>query len=369
MLQIDIKPFASDALEDAMRLAQVKAMNSYTFSDCFNYLNYTWLDIYNRMSCIDSGYYSKTVQITKRLTKLPPYVTSSLLIYRATRPTDRRHVYIEAGNNDQVSSGTYRISGTDLFCPDAEICTVWMEYTPPPPQLFFPMYNRDPKIWVEHDVVINRDWGIYRLLADGSETWGQETIPLTQSWVLHNRADISGQSDIDLTEIIQDVKDPEHWKLCYITCDFPYIFVSFVHDITNEHLSGFFTREMEWTEYNPFAYQGRNSNVEYIDCKWNDKTGMGVILRDWNDVVEGVPKIKELGWTPDTALVYPNPCVYRYLVARLAEKFAVMNESNIMGVQKELADARFAFEAFVDKDKSAFKRINIVTGPTVDDWL
>ena len=40
MLQVDVCPFASDALEDAMRLAQTKALNSYTFSDCLNYLNY-----------------------------------------------------------------------------------------------------------------------------------------------------------------------------------------------------------------------------------------------------------------------------------------------------------------------------------------
>ena len=50
MLQIELKRYASDALEDAMRLAQVKAMNSYTFSDCFDNLNYTWADIYNRIA-------------------------------------------------------------------------------------------------------------------------------------------------------------------------------------------------------------------------------------------------------------------------------------------------------------------------------
>ena len=362
MLQIELKRYASDAIEDAMRLAQVKAMNSYTFSDCFDNLNYAWTDIYNRMACIDSGYYSKTVQLRQRLTRLPPYVTSSLLIYRAAHPQARRKVYIEAGNNDQMSSGTYRISGHDLFCPDAEYCTIWMEYMPSPPQLFFPMYNRDPKIWVEHERIENLQWGIYML--------DRETL------ILHNRADDSGQSDINLHETIDDIPPTNHWNICYISCDYPYIFVTFEHDITHEHLSGFLTKDMEWTEYNPFAFLGRNSDVEYIWTRWNDKTGMGVIVKDWNDLETdpdkpnyGQPKLKELGWTPDTLLVYPDGSMYRYLVARLAQKFAVMNESNIMGVEDELGKARFAFEAFLDKGKSAFKRINIVTSPTVDDWL
>ena len=84
---------------------------------------------------------------------------------------------------------------------------------------------------------------------------------------------------------------------------------------------------------------------------------------------ETVPVIKELGWTPDTRLVYPDPVVYRYLVARLAEKFAALNESNIMGVQSELVDARFAFHAFLKKDKSAWDRIRNVTPATITDWL
>ena len=77
----------------------------------------------------------------------------------------------------------------------------------------------------------------------------------------------------------------------------------------------------------------------------------------------------ELGWTPDTKLVYPAPEVYRYLVARLAEKFSALNESNIMGVQSELADARFAFQAFLKKDKSAWERMRNVNPATVTDWL
>lgn len=362
MFQIELKRYASDALEDAMRLAQVKAMNSYTFSDCFDSLNYVWSDIYNRIACIDSGYYSKTVRLTQKLTKLPPYVQNTVLVYQALQSTGQRHVYVQAGNNDQLGHGTYRISGTDLFCPDAEAYTIWLEYMPTPPQIFFPMYNRDPKIWIKHDVVEEDDWGIYRLDRN--------------SLTLHNRADNTGSNDIDLNERLVDLVPSDYWHVSYLSCDYPYIFVSFVHSITNEHLSGFFTRDLEWEEYNPFAFMGRNSNVEYVACKWNDKTGMGVIVRDYNDLemdtdkeTYGQPKLKELGWTPDTLLIYPNTVVYRYLVARLAEKFSMMNESNIMGVQDELKKAQFAFEAFLDKNKSAFKRINVVNGPTVEDYI
>ena len=68
---------------------------------------------------------------------------------------------------------------------------------------------------------------------------------------------------------------------------------------------------------------------------------MSVYIKDWNDIDENdLPKIKELGWTPDTQLDYPIPEMYRYLVARLADKLAALNESNIMGVQKELVEAK-----------------------------
>ena len=79
--------------------------------------------------------------------------------------------------------------------------------------------------------------------------------------------------------------------------------------------------------------------------------------------------IKELGWTPDTILDYPCPEMYRYLVARLADKFSALNESNVMGVQKELVEAKYAFEAYLDKNKSAWQRINNVNPATIADYL
>jgi hypothetical protein len=171
--------------------------------------------------------------------------------------------------------------------------------------------------------------------------------------------------------------EPE-WLMTSLICDFPYVFVSYKNRYTDEYYSGFYRGlpdNNEWIEYNPFAFTGRNSSVEYIRAKWNDKTGLGVIINDWNDTYvdedDGLtkPRIKELGWTPDTLLVYPAPEMYRLLIARLADKFAQFNESTMMAVTKSLVEAEFAFKQFIGKDKSAWARIDNVNGANVNDWL
>lgn len=474
MLQVDICPFASDALEDAMKLAQTKSLNSYTFSDCLNFLNYAWSDIYSQILTIDSGYYSKTVRLTSNKTRLPKCVKNSVMVYSAQRPDDGslRTVYMQSRNSDLSSSNTYFISGPDLYCADATRKTVWLEYCPQPPQIFFTHHSRDPKIYPDgKDTVRSKDYQLYTIENDtgidiSDSTVTSEQIQQCSRWFLRHKNIAAGIRDNDITEYIIHEEDVENgrWELKYISCDFPYIFCSYQNNITKEWHSGFFDINMEWTNYNPFEWTGRNDNVEYIECHYNDKTGLGVVVKDWNDfdtkllniehlpeavnsvvyvenyfeyrttndtvlkmtqgywynrfnndfsyekvlteypispdlgdVVlddrdntlyrfdgstwvlvadivhiaqkETKPKVKELGWTPDTKLVYPAPEVYRYLVARLAEKFAALNESNIMGVQSELADAKFAFQAFLKKDKSAWDRIRNVNQATMTDWL
>lgn len=475
MLQVDICPFASDALEDAMRLAQTKSLNSYSFSDCLNFLNYVWNDIYSQICMIDSGYYSKTVRLTKKLTKVPRFVKNSIMVYSAQSQTDyNRLVYRQSGETDLIAGGTYRISGTDLYCPDAERRTVFLEYCPQPPQIFFTHHNRDPRLLPDgHDVERNSIYNLWKLIGDGIDVSdkmvSQRQIANVKTWILRHRNTAAGIEDEDISEyLIREEDDDGKWELRYISCDFPYIFCSYRHNITGEWTSGFFNRQMEWTDYNPFEWTGRNDNVEYIDCHYNDKTGLGVVVRDWNDmetklfdtdvpqkvdsvifvenyfehkatdgtvvkftqgywynryatdfnyekvpevteqpddpdegdviffndtlaltglyrytdgdwvkvdnvdrvaIAETSPRVKELGWTPDTKLIYPAPEVYRYLVARLAEKFSALNESNIMGVQSELADSRFAFQAFLKKDKSAWERMRNVNPGTITDWL
>lgn len=485
MLQVDVCPFASDALEDAMRLAQTKSLNSYTFSDCLNFLNYVWSDIYSQICMIDAGYYSEIVQLKQELTKLPKFVKNTIMVYSAQSPMDyQRIIYRQSGDTDQRANCVYRISGTDLFCPDATRRKVFLEYCPQPAQIFFTHHNRDPKLYPDgHDVVRNNIYNLWELcgeieytntvekidVSDGEVT--QEQISACTKWYLKHRNTNADIPDNDITDFVcKESEDDGEWKLMYISCDFPYIFCSYKHNITGEWHSGFFNKSMEWTDFNPFEWTGRNDNVEYLECHYNDKTGLGVVVRDWNDfdtkilnteklpeVVNSVifvenffeykasdgtvfkftqgywfnryatdfnyekvidvdslpeekddgdvvrlinddgavlyrystfdddwievdnvkriaqketnPRVKELGWTPDTKLVYPAPEVYRYLVARLAEKFAALNESNTMGVQSELADAKFAFQAFLKKDKSAWERMRNVNLPTITDWL
>lgn len=377
MLQIDVQPFASDALEDAMRLAQTKSLNSYTFSDCINYLNYAWSDIYNRVIMIDAGYYSKTVRLTEVLTKLPPFVKSSVSVYTAQQQIGYdRMVYRKSGAADLMSPMTYNISGTDLYCPDAIKKRVWLNYVPSCPQLFFTHHNRDPKIieveeGTEYAAVHNNLYGMYMLVGKDATgiaiTLSNATtaeIAACTIWQLVNR---STNAITDITDAIINNKyaASDNWQLTYISCDFPYIFVTYTNSVTSEHVSGIIDKQLVFNEYNPFAFTGRNSDVEYLKCSWNDKTGMGVVIRDYNDN----NLIKEIGWTPDTKLIYPAPEMYRYLVARLADKFSALNESNVMGVQKELAEAKYAFEAFINKDKSAWSRITNVNIATLGDYL
>lgn len=479
MLQVDVCPYASDALEDAMKLAQTKSLNSYNFSDCLSFLNYVWSDIYNQICMIDSGYYSVTVQLKSKLTKLPRFVKNSIRVYSSRRPTGfDRLIYRASGDADLTAARTYHISGNDLWCPDAEQRTVWLEYSPQPAQIFFTHHNRDPKLYPDgHDIERSSIYNLYQLIGTGlgitiddlsDPNVTADDIAKCTKWVLRHRNVMLGLDDEDITEYILKDPDPEtgNWVLKYITCDFPYIFCSYQNSITGEWRSGFLNKQYEWTDYNPFAFTGKPSNIEYLSCEYNDKTGMGVIVRDWNDFDEKLlnierlpehinsvifvensfeykatdgmvskftqgywynrfatdfnyekvpsvqeypltaedgdvinlngsiyryslsdtewvrvtdiihvaqketsPRIKELGWTPDTKLVYPAPEVYRYLVARLAEKFAALNESNIMGVQSELTDAHFAFQAFLKKDKSAWERMRNVNPATITDWL
>lgn len=387
MLQINTKAYASDALEDAMRLAQTKALNSYTFSDCLNYLNYAWRDIYDRMAMIDDGYYGVNMRITERLTKLPPFVKNTVMVYSAQSPEGfNRIVYRSSGATDMSNPNTYRISGTDLWVPDATRRTVWLYYVPACPQIFFTHHNRDPVLYESTpDVRRNSIYNLFLLKAyddngaeivyDTSETSysGREALKSIVKWTLLHRNAASEDEGEDISEYLMpetDDEDDGKWEPVYVSCDYPYIFMSYEHSITGEHLSGFYDKDFNFNEYNPFAFTGRNSDVEYVETRWNDKTGMGVIIMDYNDKdSDGNARYKELGWTPDTLLDYPIPEMYRYLVARLAEKFSALNESNVMGVQKELVEAKYAFEAFLDRDKSSWKRITNVNPPTINDWL
>jgi hypothetical protein len=361
MLQLDLKTYASDVLEEAMRLAQTKALNSYTFSDCLIYLNYAWMNIYQSIVQIDEGYYSRTVKLTSKLTKMPPFLKNTIRIYAAQGPVGfNREIFRASGYNDLESYSTYHISGFDLYCPDAIRRNVWLNYIPMQQQLFFTHHNRDPKIYDEFNRIYNTRYNLYDIVTTPAVLNGINV--LIDCKLKHRDPLITTQ--LDLMPILNRGDD---WDIIYLSGDFPYIFVTYKHKLTGEYYSGFFKdmiNTAEWIEYNPFAFTGRNSDVEYLKIGWSDKTGMGVVILDHSDNV-----IKELGWTPDSLVVYPSPEVYRYLVAQLADKFSALNESNVMGVQKELVEARYAFFNFLKKDKSSWTRIDNVNGPTIADLL
>jgi hypothetical protein len=396
MLQIGLKTFASDALEDAMRLAQTKALNSYSWSDCLNYLNYAWMDMYQQIAFVDEGYYSVTMRLTKKLTKLPLCVKNTIKVYAAqTSNSFNREVFRQSGQNDLQGWNTYHISGFDLYCPDAERRQIWLNYVPQQPQIFFTMNNRDPKLYLDKDNLpekaqITANGLLYNMWLIRFETApiGESFVQVTAPGAVGNmkvkmvyRNATAGIDNIDITEyFMKAYNDPDmqhgiisDWTIETFICDYPYVFVTYKNKYTSECYSGFYKKlpnDSEFIEFNPFEYTGRNSNVEYIQAKWNDKTGLGVIVKDWNDIDEdNEPRIKELGWTPDTLLVYPGPEMYRLLVARLADKFAAMNESEMIAIQKELAEAEFAFKNFLGKNKSSWSRIDNVNGPSIMDWL
>lgn len=418
MLQVNIKPLASDCLEEAMKLAQIKALNSFDFSDCLNYINYAWSDIYSRMACIDDGYYARTVRITQKKTILPPFVKNTVLVYKSREATGSPSIILRrSGYDDMDSTDTYHISGAELYVPAAEYGNIWLRYVPACPQLFFTHHNRDPKLHEEYTEKRNKFYGLYYIAGRNTYTKAEEFVEGTQyfmydvisgawmdatnfvtdknvtnfytktpdedvvfidpsdveadyatitQWLLVSRADSIAYTDITSFMFLQG----NDWEVKYVSCDFPYIFVSYRHKVMGEYMSGFLDKDLLFNRWNGFDYTGQGTNCLFIDAKHNDKTGMGVVIKDYNDLdEEGNPRIKELGWTPDTMLDYPCPEMYRYLVARLADKFSALNESDVLGVQKELAEARYAFEAYLEKDKSAWKRINNVNPATIADYL
>ena len=396
MLQIDSIPFASDALADAMQLAQTKSLNSYTFSDCLNYLNYAWSDMYNRVAMIDDGYYGRTIQLTEKLTHLPKCVKNTIMVYAAQSPTDyNRMVYREAGTTDITSRGVYKMSGRDLYCEDVTRTKIWLYYVPACPQIMFTHHNHDPitypwntdkyekapeknqsGVYGVYDIQFQID-SDYRYSLSIETT--EEQLSEATHWMLTHRSGDT-EKDIDITDIIKKDADDDmgNWNLVYMNACYPFIFCTYESEFgrgidgSKLYMSGYYDKDMNWTTFNGFDYTGQKTNVKFIHTEYNDKTGMGVTILNFNmkDAVDVTkPACQTVGWTPDSRLKYPAPEMYRYLVARLADKFSALNESNIMGVQRELVEAKYAFEAFLECDKSAWKRIENVNPATIGDWL
>lgn len=434
---LELKSYASDLLEDAMVLAQTKAMNSFSFRDLINSLTELWGYCYERISAIDPGFYSQTIRLTEKLTRLPDCCKTVVLVYSAREQVGfSRKVYNTAGNNDMTAPFTYHISGRDIYCWDADIRPVFVEYIPVQPFVTFTKNNRDPKIlwkpgdrdedkpvpfkyiptldWIDADkhyhkaetLQSNSRYKMHILVGNPFTPFTPGDAPL-----YHDRSQYSDVTVMDGEYATQENgrmifrsllhgTTPDHlldngvlqpggpiigsqrpatmwikkegWTVTFFKLDPPYTFISYKNDITGEYES-YIDRDImhdnaqgyQWrNRYNPFDFIGRESNVEFIDAKFNDYTGMGVKILDHSDGV-----YKELGFTPDTLMVYPTRAMYNYMVATLAQRFAAMNGSQIMAVDLALMQAQDEIDKWLKVNKSAWQRANNVTGPTLGDFL
>lgn len=403
---MQLKSFASDLLEDAMNLAQTKAINSFSFRDCLNTLTELWGYCYEKMAQIDPGFYSKVIKLNSKLTKLPRDCKHTINVFSAIDIVGySRKVYREAGQNDLNSPFTYRISGRDLYCWDADLRNVWLEYLPEPPMVFFTKNNRDPRIvtsqfeqfkmaytsLVHVDVEETRYYGRYKYSLTSvtmqptfTTEWllnGQPTTsPIDvlnpppgyslKTWkppkmydsqiTLENRKD---KSEIITVMLTEDTNE----KVVSIILDFPYCFVTMQDETTGEYTSWIYENLLSTPtrhKYNPFDYQGRPSNIQYYAARYNDYTGMGVLIFDG-----ATKEVKELGWTPDTLMIYPTRVMYNYMVATMAQRFAALNGSQIMAVELALVQANNEMMKFLKKNQSTWSKMNNVTGPTWADFL
>ena len=366
--------YASDLIEEAQNLAQVKAWNSFSFREMLRLLNEVYGYVYEQIALIDQGYWTKTVRLTQQLTHIPPHVKNTVHVYSAQEIVgfDRR-MFRQSGNRNLNSPNTYYISGMDLWCPDATRRTVWCEYVPEPPLLTFTKNNRDPKLIPAGTIGLpaieeQQRYGLYRidlaLDVDPSGVVETNAITVTATHLTYTNMD-----PIDLTALFAW----ENHNIVYFKCDFPYVFVSYVDTITNDY-SCFIYKDLiqgvSKTEFNPFDYLGRPTSLRYLTSKYNDYTGMGCLVRDYLDLTpEGGPIDKELGWTPDTIVTYPSPIVRTYIVARLAQRIADRNSSNIMEIERVLADASRSLGSFLKRNQGSFSRIDNVTGMTISDFL
>jgi len=345
-----------------MELAQAKAINSFSFRDIMNTLTELWAYCYERISQVDSGFYSVVMPIDQRLTRLPSMLKQSILVFASRDLSSPRKVYKEAGYNDMNSPWTYRISGNDLFCWDAPTRRVWLEYVPEPPFLTFTKNNRDYKIFstvpAKQDDIFR--YGMFELVQEG-ETPAAEL----NEYIFRTRG---STEEVNLTNSIKR----EGYEIRSFILDHPYLFISYEHVLNGdtptgdfesyiiEDLLGAFTRK----RYNPFDYMGRDSNLEFLSAKYNDYTGMGVVVLDHDDGVA-----KELGWTPDSLVTYPSNVVVNYLRANIAKRFASLNNATIMAVEESLVSSTHEISKFLKKDQSAWSKMNNVTGPTWADFL
>jgi hypothetical protein len=272
----------------------------------------------------------------------------------------RRYPYRASSMTDLDAQRTYHISGFDLFVPDVNRTSriIWLEYTPEPPFLTYTKNNRDPKVFQDPpDTPLNlypakTRYGAWDISGDGTPTLPYKATNLYDNTLI-----------LDLTDLLIHDNKAIH----NIFLDSPYMFITYKDTKTNDYEAWILKdacTDPRWIRFNPFDFQGRASNIEYLSVKWNDYTGMGCIIRD-----NETNRILELGWTPDTVINYPSPIMRNYMVAHLARKFADLNGAQIQAIENEIASSTYQMSNFLARDKSAWFRVDRVIGPSLGDVL
>lgn len=401
-----LESYASDVLEDAMILAQTKAINSFSFRDQMNTLTELWGYCYEKIALIETGYYSVCQRLTDELTHLPKHVRNSVQVFSARDPVGfTRRVYTASGMNDLTAPFTYHISGNDLYCRDVrQGRIVWLEFVPEPPFVTFTKNNRDYKIFegdkipykhgfrrptpselptnideqpeviragVFDPTLYNYRYGMWRLTGHGTGG-GAINYHDNPSSIIFTKMvpdlNTSSEAVIDVTESLQR---PD-WRIITFILDYPYAFITYRHEVTGDYESYISNNLLvggDLRRYNPFDFTGRFSNVEFLTAKFNDYTGEGVTIKDHNDIQNDEPVVKFLGFTPDTLMIYPTRIMYNYLVSHMAQRLAASNNSTIMAVELAVVQSEQEMAQFMKKNQSAWKKINNVTGPNMSDFL
>jgi len=365
--------YVSSAIVAAQESAQMKACNSFSYRELRFILRTEWQYLFSDLTKIDPGYFSLVRRLTHKKTTLPSYIRNSLSVFRTptAEPYGKGRIkYKQSSVSDMEATGTFNISGMDLYVPDVErYPNLWLEYIPQTPDLSFTKWNRDPKILDSFTPTFPKRqlFGMNHVLEETLDATGKKV------WTLTDR--FHSSVVMDITHLIE----PAGWTVdTYIAsdsrvlADFPFIWVTRYRDpgdnLGVQYRTVFIENPLnnERTyRYNAFDYTGRGTNVRLLDVKHNDETGEYIRIEDMND--NG--KIKELGWTADTLITFPSPLVSNLLICRLAIRFAGRNQSQLAHVISEEERAYIAVKEDMKVNKAAFDRIERVEGMSILDFL
>lgn len=372
--------FASDILEEAQSLAETKAYNSYSFKRLILLFNEVYRYCYEKVALIEDRFWAQTMKLNTTTTILPPFVKNTLEVYTTDwfRHPDfnlRNRIKFKPANNQNRSApGTFLLEGTNLICADAVRREVYCDYVPEPPLLSFPFHNRDPKLLPVSELFPSGSIPANFIQSTGR--YGQFRYNYSEErFTCTLLSDLSVV--VDFTDALNP--DPEHYRVISFILDKrtdgpaanQLAFVSYEHIPTGDW-SSFIVEDLLnrclKVRYNPFAFNGDPSMVQYVKAETSPMTGMGVTIRK-QDCIGTSEEFQELGYMPDSVITFPSPVMRLYIAARLAQRLADRNSTKILEIERAVAEATFSLSMFLDKKGSDLDRVNISVGRSPSDML